>query len=94
LSKLPRLALEAGMEMLKQIQELAPEQQKELQTMYMALEDITNSGMNKIAESLSTSTSFATAELTEMYYNAQTEIASALAAVNSDLTINLANAQS
>jgi len=84
---------EAGMEMLRQIQELSPEQQKELQTMYMALEDITEGGMNKIAETLSTSTSFATAELAEMYSDTQKEIATALAAVNADLKTNLAEAQ-
>lgn len=84
---------EAGMVMLEQIQELSPEQQRELQSMYNALEDITNSGMNKIAESLSTNTNLATTELREAYTQAQKDIADALAQVNSDLNTNLAEAQ-
>jgi hypothetical protein len=84
---------EAGMEMLKQIRELSPDQQQELQTMYMALEDIVDGGMDKIAESLSTHTSFATSELAEMYYNAQTEIANSLAEVDANLKSNMAEAK-
>lgn len=84
---------EAGMVMLEQIQELSPEQQRELQSMYNALEDITNSGMDKIAESLSTNTNLATTELREAYTQAQKDIADALAQVNSDLNTNLAEAQ-
>ena len=84
---------EAGMEMLKQIQELSPEQQAELQIMYSALEDITNSGMNKIAESLSTNTNLATTELREAYSQAQRDIADALAEVNTNLNASLADAQ-
>jgi hypothetical protein len=84
---------EAGMVMLEQIKKLSPQQQKELNDMYMQLEDITNSGMDKIAETLSTTTSFATAELAEAYFQAEKDIADALAQVNSNLTINLAEAQ-
>ena len=84
---------EAGMLMLEQIKELSPQQQKELNDMYMQLEDITESGMDKIAETLSTSTSFATAELANMYDQAQKDIADALAQVNIDLNTNLAEAQ-
>ena len=84
---------EAGMEMLKQIQELSPEQQAELMKMYNALEEITNSGMNKIAETLSTNTNLATTELRNAYSEAQKDIADALAAVNSDLNTSLAEAQ-
>lgn len=84
---------EAGMVMLEQIQQLSPEQQRELQSMYNALEDITNSGMDKIAESLSTNTNLATIELREAYTQAQKDIADALAQVNSDLNTNLAEAQ-
>lgn len=84
---------EAGMEMLKQIKELSPQQQKELHDMYMQLEDITDSGMDKIAETLSTSTSFATAELAEAYFQAEKDIANALAQVNSNLNTSLSEAQ-
>ncbi len=84
---------EAGMLMLEQIKELSPQQQKELNDMYMQLEDITEGGMDKIAETLSTSTSFATAELANMYDQAQKDIADALAQVNIDLNTNLAEAQ-
>ena len=84
---------EAGMEMLKQIQELSPEQQAELMKMYNALEDITNSGMDKIADTLSTNTNLATTELRTAYSQAQKDIANALAKVNSDLSTSLADAQ-
>lgn len=84
---------EAGMEMLKQIQELSPEQQAELMKMYNALEDITNNGMNKIAETLSTSTNLATSELRDAYNQAQKDIADALAEVNANLNTSLAEAQ-
>lgn len=83
---------EAGMEMLEQLKKLTPEQQAELQKLYMSMEDLTTSGVDKIAEALSTSTSFATAELAEMYFKTQQEIASALAEVNSDLKANIAEA--
>lgn len=84
---------EAGMEMLKQIQELSPEQQNELQTMYNALETITNSGMDKIAETLSTNTNLATTELRNAYMQAQKDIADALAEVNANLNTSLSDAQ-
>jgi hypothetical protein len=84
---------EAGMVMLEQIKELSPQQQKELNDMYMQLEDITNSGMDKIAETLSTTTSFATAELAEAYFQAEKDIANALAQVNSNLNTSLSEAQ-
>ena len=84
---------EAGMLMLEQIKELSPQQQKELNDMYMQLEDITDSGMDKIAETLSTTTSFATAELAEAYFQAEKDIANALAQVNSNLNTSLSEAQ-
>lgn len=84
---------EAGMEMLDQLKKLTPEQEAELQKLYMSIEDLTTSGVDKIAEALSTSTSFATAELADMYYKAQQEIASSLAEVNSDLNSNIAEAK-
>lgn len=84
---------DAGMEMLKQIQELSPDQQAELQKMYGSLEDIVDNGMDKIAESLSTHTKFATSELQQMYFDAQTEIANSLAEIDANLKANMAEAK-
>lgn len=83
----------AGMDMINQLKKLSPEQQKEVQNMYMALEDLSTSGMDAIANTLSTSTSFATDELANMYAQTQQDIASALSKINEDLTTNIAEAK-
>lgn len=84
---------EGGMAMLAELKKLTPEQEKELQELYIAMEDLSEAGMDKVAETLSTSTSFATSELAKMYYNAQNEITNALAEVNSELNRNVAEAK-
>lgn len=84
---------EAGMDMLAQLKELTPAQEAELQKLYVALEDVNQSGMNEIANTLSTSTSFATYELQQMYEATQGEITKALAEVNSELNRNVAEAK-
>jgi hypothetical protein len=84
---------EAGMEMIKELKKLSPQQQKEVQSMYMSLETITESGMNSIADTLSTSTSFATSELANMYFETQQEIANALTDVNTNLQDAVAEAK-
>jgi tetratricopeptide (TPR) repeat protein len=61
--------------------------------MYMALENITDSGMDAIANTLSTNTSFATAELADMYYKTQQDIARSLAEVDANLKENIAEAK-
>lgn len=82
----------AGLEMMKQIKELSPEQQKELRSLYGELERLNEDGLNTLANALSDSTSFATTELRDMYAETQKEIAASLAQVQADLTANLAEA--
>lgn len=84
---------EAGMAMLDELKKLSPKQEEELQQTMIAFEDITQGGMDKIAETLSTSSSFATAELAQMYDKAQKDIAMALAEVNEDLNRNVSEAK-
>lgn len=82
----------AGLEMIDQLKQLSPEQQRELQNMYDELDKLNNEGMDKLATSLSTANKLATVELREMYSETQEEIARALAQVNTDLTLSLADA--
>lgn len=84
---------DAGMAMLAELKKLTPKQEEELQLMIVAMEDITQSGMNEVAKTLSDSSSFATAELAKMYDQAQSEITQALAEVNSELNRNVAEAK-
>lgn len=80
----------AGLEMVEAIKQLSPEQQSELQNMYMQLEDLNVAGVNQLAASMSTATSFATSELAEMYHATQEAIAQDLATINNDLQENIA----
>lgn len=82
-----------GMEMLEQLRSLTPDQEAELKRLYASLEETTTTGVNEIANQLSTTTKFATAELKAMYDQAQTDIAAALAEVNSELNTNVAEAK-
>lgn len=84
---------DAGMAMLDELKKLSPKQEEELQQTMIAFEDLTQGGMDKIAETLSTSSSFATAELAQMYDKAQKDIAIALAEVNEDLNRNVSEAK-
>lgn len=84
---------DAGMAMLAELKKLTPKQEEELQQMIIAMEDITQSGMDKVAETLSTSSSFATSELAKMYDQTQSEIKQALAEINSELNRNVAEAK-
>ena len=84
---------QAGMEMIDQLKKLSPQQQEEVRNMYMALEDLNTAGMDSIANTINTSTEFATSELAEMYYQTQQDIATALSNVNEDLASNIADAK-
>jgi hypothetical protein len=55
-----------------------------LQETYIALEDISDTGLDALAKSLNSSTSFATAQLAEAYEAAKKDIAKSLAEVNRD----------
>ncbi len=83
----------AGLTMIEQIKKLSPEQQKEVQAMYGELDKINESGMDSIANTLSTSTSLATSELRRMYEETQSDIAEALRDVDADLKVNIAEAK-
>lgn len=83
----------AGLAMIDEIKKLSPEQQKEVQKMYQELEAINQNGMDAIANTLSTSTNLATAELRRMYAETQQDIATALKEVDADLKVNIAEAK-
>lgn len=83
----------AGLTMIEEIKKLSPEQQKEVQKMYEELDNINQTGMDSIANTLSTSTNLATAELRRMYEETQQDIATALKEVDADLKANIAEAK-
>lgn len=83
----------AGLTMIEEIKKLSPEQQKEVQKMYAELESINETGMDSIANTLSTSTNLATAELRRMYQETQQDIAAALKEVDADLKVNIAESK-
>lgn len=82
----------AGAEMLAGLKKLSPEQEKELQDLYIAMEDLSQTGMDRVAETLSTSSSFATAELAKAYDDTKREITRALNEVDETLKENIAEA--
>lgn len=84
----------AGMEMINELKKLSPEQQTELHNMYMSLEDIQTMGMDSLANQMSTSSSFATAELVNMYEKTQQDITRALSEVDKNLKESIAEAKS
>ena len=84
---------EAGMKMIEEVKKLSPEQQKDVQNMYAQLDTLNQSGMDTIANTLSTSTNLATTELTAMYQQTQQDIAQALAEVDANLKVSIADAK-
>jgi hypothetical protein len=84
---------EAGNAMADAILSSSPETISEMQTLFMGIEDVSKNGLNKLAEQMSTSTSFATQELLEEYENVGIELKNTLTKNSTDLAEALANNQ-
>ena len=82
---------EAGNQMADSLLSLDSATQTSIQKSYQELESLNTNGMDALANTISTSTSFATAELASAYATTQSEISAALIKVNSDLQATLAS---
>jgi hypothetical protein len=84
---------DAGTEMANALLELDDATQAQIQEMYMSLETLNKDGVNDLANTMSNSTSFATAELAEMYNATKLEIKAALEAVDTELKASVAESK-
>lgn len=69
---------EVGNQLAQSIFTSTPDVIKELQNTFMSLEDTSQSALDKLGSTMSTSTSFATAELADLYSQTQKELSYAL----------------
>ena len=83
---------EAGLEMMKQIKGLSPEQQAELKTTFAALETINDSGLDKLATSMNEGANLATSELRKAYEQVAVDLRESLATVDRELQEGMAEA--
>jgi DNA anti-recombination protein RmuC len=75
---------EVGNQLAESILQATPDTIRELQKTYMALEDTSDSGLDKLASSMNNGANFATAQLAEAYYQAQQDTKIALAELNAE----------
>lgn len=75
---------EVGNQLAESILKATPETISELQKTYMALEDTSDSGLDKLARSMNDGANFATAQLADAYYQAQQDTKMALAELNAE----------
>jgi hypothetical protein len=83
---------EAGNKIAAALKAASPQATNELQELYYGLEDVSANGLNALAETMNTSTSFATQELLDAYTQVGVDLKKSLAEVDSELKTSLAEA--
>jgi len=83
---------EAGNAIAKSLAEASPQATKEMQDLYYSLEDVNAHGLDALAKTMSTSTSFATEQLLEAYNQVGIDLKESLAQTDKELQKSLAEA--
>jgi CII-binding regulator of phage lambda lysogenization HflD len=83
---------EAGNKIAAALKAASPQATNELQELYYGLEDVSANGLNALAETMNTSTSFATQELLDAYTQVGVDLKKSLAEVDSELKTSLTEA--
>lgn len=78
--------LETGNELSKAILEATPETQRELQSLFGALESESETGMDSLAQTMFEKTGLATTELKKLFTQTQTDLAEAIKQAQADYT--------
>jgi hypothetical protein len=84
---------EAGLALVKEIKGASPEQQSEIKTTFKALEAISDTGMDALAESMNKGANLATSELRRAYDQVAEDLKASLSEVDKELKENMASAQ-
>jgi hypothetical protein len=82
----------AGNEIAKALKKASPDATKEMQQLYYSLEDVNAHGLDALAKTMSTSTSFATEQLLEAYNQVGVDLKESLAQVDAELKKSLSEA--
>jgi hypothetical protein len=83
---------EAGNKIAAALKEASPEATKQLQTLYGQVENISESGMDQLAQTMNAGGKLATDELREAYSQVAVDLKASLAEVDSQLQVSLADA--
>ena len=83
---------EAGNKIAAALKAASPEATKELQALYGQVENISDNGLNELAQSMNAGGKLATDELREAYSQVAVDLKASLAEVDSELKISLAEA--
>lgn len=83
---------EAGNEIAKALKAASPEAQAELRSLYGAVDDISNNGLNKLASTMNSGGRLATQELMDAYSQVAVDLKASLAEVDSQLQASMAEA--
>jgi len=83
---------EAGNKIAAALKAASPEATKELQALYGQVENISNNGMNELAQTMNAGGKLATDELREAYSQVAVDLKASLAEVDSELKTSLAEA--
>jgi hypothetical protein len=84
---------EAGNKIAEALKAASPDATKELQSLYGQVEDVSNNGLDALAQSMNSGGKLATQELMNAYKQVSVDLGESLAKTNEDLTKNLADAQ-
>jgi hypothetical protein len=83
---------EAGNKIAAALKEASPEETKQLQALYGQVENISDNGMNELAQTMNAGGKLATDELREAYSQVAVDLKNSLAEVDSELKTSLAEA--
>jgi hypothetical protein len=83
---------EAGNKIAAALKDASPEATKQLQALYSQVENISDNGLNELAQSMNAGGKLATDELREAYSQVAVDLKNSLAEVDSELKISLAEA--
>lgn len=84
---------EIGNQFAEAILNASPEAQSELKSLYAGIQDVSENGLNKLAEQMNSGSSLATKALTDEYAQAAVDLKAALATNSADLATALGEAK-